>query len=171
MSSPQPPPPPLPSPNTRRIITTHNASRTATIAINAPKEPTALADGTYLNPLWSSAEIPATIDQDSTKIEPDSTAATTGGSVFCTYDLPPRYEGPMHRSITLDYVTVTRGVVMLSTDDGSTVTLQAGDTVVQRGTMHKWGNPSDEWARLTSVMVQARPVVVEGEEMGAVWPF
>ncbi|CAK96242.1 uncharacterized protein An02g00270 [Aspergillus niger] len=73
----------------------------------------------------------------------------------------------MHRSITLDYITVTQGVVTLSTDDGSTVTLRAGDTVVQRGTMHKWGNPSDEWARLTSVMVQARPVVVDGKEMEA----
>ncbi|GKZ25806.1 hypothetical protein AbraIFM66951_000793 [Aspergillus brasiliensis] len=168
MSSPRAPPPP---PNTRRIITTHNASRSATIAINDHKEPTALKDGTYLNPLWSSEEIPATIDQNPTEIQPNSTAATTGGSVFCTYDLPPRYEGPMHRSITLDYVTVTQGVVTLSTDDGSTVTLRAGDTVVQRGTMHKWGNPSDEWARLTSVMVQARPAVVDGEEMHAVWPF
>ncbi|EHA22566.1 hypothetical protein CBS115989_7879 [Aspergillus niger] len=168
MSSPQVLPP---LPNTRRIITTHNASRSATIAINEHKEPTALEDGTYLNPLWSSDELPATIDQDPTKIQPNPTAATTGGSVFSTYDLPPKYEGPMHRSITLDYITVTQGVVTLSTDDGSTVTLRAGDTVVQRGTMHKWGNPSDEWARLTSVMVQARPVVVDGKEMEAVWPF
>ncbi|PYH62128.1 transcription factor domain-containing protein [Aspergillus niger CBS 101883] len=146
MSSPQVLPP---LPNTRRIITTHNASRSATIAINEHKEPTALEDGTYLNPLWSSDELPATIDQDPTKIQPNPTAATTGGSVFSTYDLPPKYEGPMHRSITLDYITVTQGVVTLSTDDGSTVTLRAGDTVVQRGTMHKWGNPSDEWASST----------------------
>ncbi|GLA15487.1 hypothetical protein AnigIFM62618_002028 [Aspergillus niger] len=87
MPSPQAPPP---LPDTRRIITTHNASRSATIAINEHKEPTALEDGTYLNPLWSSDELPATIDQDPTKIQPDPTAATTGGSVFCTYDLPPK---------------------------------------------------------------------------------
>ena len=158
-------------PNTRCIVTSHLESRSATIAIEEQKEPVAYEDGTYLNPLWTSDEIPAIIDQDPNEVRLATTAATNKGSIFTIYDLPPKYEGPMHRSITLDYVTVAMGIVTLSMDDGTMVTLNAGDTVVQRGTMHKWGNPSSEWARLTSVMIQAKPAVVGGKKVEAAWPF
>lgn len=61
---------------------------------------------------------------------------------------------------------------MLTLEAGERVELGEGDTVVQRGTMHAWSNESGGWARLISVMMPAKPVVMgNGEEFRAVWPF
>ena len=46
----------------------------------------------------------------------------------------------MHRTPTLDFVVVLDGVVELELDSGAVRTVKAGDTVVMRGTMHKWRN-------------------------------
>lgn len=49
----------------------------------------------------------------------------------------------MHTSATIDFVIVLSGEVVLELDDGATVTLRPGDTVVQNGTRHRWSNPGD----------------------------
>lgn len=56
-------------------------------------------------------------------------------------------------------------------EDGSQVTLSEGDTVVQQGTMHKWSNGGDGWARMVTVMVSARPPVIAGQELQPHWPY
>jgi quercetin dioxygenase-like cupin family protein len=43
---------------------------------------------------------------------------------------------------------VLSGTVTLELDDGAMVTLVPGDTVVQNGTRHRWGNPGTEAATL-----------------------
>jgi mannose-6-phosphate isomerase-like protein (cupin superfamily) len=60
----------------------------------------------------------------------------------------------MHTSATVDIGVVLAGEVVLELDDGATVTLRAGDTVVQNGTRHRWSNPGDV------------PVVLVGYEWG-----
>ena len=41
--------------------------------------------------------------------------------------------------------------------------LKAGDIVVQRGTNHLWINPSNtEWSRMAFILIEAKPVVVDG---------
>jgi quercetin dioxygenase-like cupin family protein len=49
----------------------------------------------------------------------------------------------MHTSATVDVGVVLAGQIVLELDDGATVTLQAGDTMVQNGTRHRWSNPGD----------------------------
>ena len=61
----------------------------------------------------------------------------------------------MHQTPTLDYVTVIKGSLVLELDDGETVGLNAGDTVVQRGTRHAWRNPSDQPATISVVLLGA----------------
>ena len=46
-------------------------------------------------------------------------------------------EPGMHATDTLDFMVVLDGEIVLGTDDGERV-LRAGDTVVQRGTRHRW---------------------------------
>jgi mannose-6-phosphate isomerase-like protein (cupin superfamily) len=41
----------------------------------------------------------------------------------------------------VDFEVVLSGEVILELDDGATVTLTPGDTVVQNGTRHRWRNP------------------------------
>jgi quercetin dioxygenase-like cupin family protein len=70
-----------------------------------------------------------------------------------------RYMDPsdpgMHTTDTIDFEVVLEGTVTLELDDGATVTLQPGDTVVQNGTRHRWGNPGNTTARLAVFMTGA----------------
>ena len=61
----------------------------------------------------------------------------------------------MHQTPTIDYVTVVKGRLILELDDGETVELNAGDTVVQRGTRHAWRNPGDQPATISVVLLGA----------------
>jgi quercetin dioxygenase-like cupin family protein len=49
----------------------------------------------------------------------------------------------MHTTPTIDFEVVLSGEVVLELDDGASVTLRAGDTVVQNGTRHRWRNAGD----------------------------
>lgn len=53
--------------------------------------------------------------------------------------LDPHHPG-MHRTATVDAAVVLNGLVTLELDDGATVELIAGDTVIQNGTRHRWTN-------------------------------
>lgn len=70
-----------------------------------------------------------------------------------------RYMDPgdpgMHTTDTIDFEIVLEGTVVLELDDGESVTLQPGDTVVQNGTRHRWSNPGTTIARLAVFMVGA----------------
>jgi mannose-6-phosphate isomerase-like protein (cupin superfamily) len=54
----------------------------------------------------------------------------------------------MHTTDTIDFEVVLSGEVVLELDDGATVHLQPGDTVVQNGTRHRWSNPGSVPATL-----------------------
>ena len=61
----------------------------------------------------------------------------------------------MHQTPTVDYVTVIKGTMVLELDDGKTVELHPGDTVVQQGARHAWRNPSDQPVTISVVMLGA----------------
>jgi quercetin dioxygenase-like cupin family protein len=158
-------------PDTRLVVTGHAESGAAIFIRDQELEASAVGDGTYLNPLWSTHESPADIKPvEKNEIEPAELATASTGSFFSAYDLPPGYSGPLHRSHTIDYIIVVRGTVALTTEQGSCVVCE-GDAIVQRGTMHSWSNDSDKWARLVSVMLPAKPVVLNGKELQSVWPL
>jgi mannose-6-phosphate isomerase-like protein (cupin superfamily) len=52
-------------------------------------------------------------------------------------------EPGMHTTPTIDFEVVLSGEAVLELDDGASVALQAGDTVVQNGTRHRWHNHGD----------------------------
>jgi mannose-6-phosphate isomerase-like protein (cupin superfamily) len=66
----------------------------------------------------------------------------------------PRHPG-MHRTATIDYAIILSGQIDMLLDD-SEVHLQAGDTVVQRGTNHAWVNRSDHPCRIAFILVSAQ---------------
>jgi mannose-6-phosphate isomerase-like protein (cupin superfamily) len=68
----------------------------------------------------------------------------------------PDYPG-MHTTVTIDFEYVLSGRVVLELDDGASVELGPGDTVVQNGTRHAWRNPFDEAATLFVVLIGATP--------------
>lgn len=68
----------------------------------------------------------------------------------------------MHTTVTVDFEYVLSGRVVLELDDGATVELGPGDTVVQNGTRHAWRNPFDEPATLVVVLIGATKAVEGG---------
>ena len=68
----------------------------------------------------------------------------------------PRAPHPyMQKTPTLDFCLILEGEVTLVLDTEE-VTLQAGDTVVQRGTNHAWSNRSDQPCRIAISSHDAR---------------
>lgn len=63
---------------------------------------------------------------------------------------------PMHRTNTIDVLTVISGELWLVTETGETVVRQ-GESVVQRGTMHAWSNRTDRATSVVAVMMAAEP--------------
>ena len=61
----------------------------------------------------------------------------------------------MHTTDTIDFEYVISGRVVLELDDGATVELGPGDTVVQNGTRHAWRNPFDEPCRMVVFLLGA----------------
>ncbi|KAE8137126.1 hypothetical protein BDV38DRAFT_247261 [Aspergillus pseudotamarii] len=158
----------LPPP--RRVVTGHNANGQATVAFDSHLTPQPVGDGNNLTILWSTSEHPANVSgSEDAALSPRSWPPT--GTGISAYDLPPKAEGVFHRSITLDYVIVGKGSVVLSLDDGSKVILNEGDVVVQRATMHGWSNVTDQWARIYGMMVPAQAPIVNGTELKEDWPF
>lgn len=83
-------------------------------------------------------------------------AAATRETAEATPGLAETFEpdsSGMHRTPTLDFVTVLEGELTLTMGDGSSVALSAGDTVVQGAGRHRWGNPTERPAVISVVQL------------------
>jgi len=89
----------------------------------------------------------------------------TGTNLRST-DLAPGAITPMHRTSSLDYNILVSGELILIMEDGSEKHLKnPGDTVIQKGTLHAWRNPSKIWSRWVTVLMAAEPAIVNGEAL------
>jgi hypothetical protein len=63
----------------------------------------------------------------------------------------------VHASDTVDVIHITSGTAWIQHPDGEEVRLDAGDVIVQHGTMHGWVNHSDKPAKGIAFVVGATP--------------
>jgi hypothetical protein len=87
---------------------------------------------------------------DAPQLEP-----SPGGSSFHFVTLPPTPRGARpgwHRTMTLDYNILLGGELVLMVDEGET-TLQPGDVVIQRNTLHAWRNDTKAPVYWVAVLV------------------
>jgi uncharacterized cupin superfamily protein len=63
----------------------------------------------------------------------------------------------VHRTDTIDYLTIVSGKIELTMVDGGVVELSAGDTAVQLGALHQWWNKTDEPCIMTFVQIGVAP--------------
>jgi quercetin dioxygenase-like cupin family protein len=148
----------------RRVVTTHDAQGRSTVASDGELKSQILPHGPGSVIIWSSEASPAYVASSDDKALCD-TGFINGGSIFRIVDLPPHSVGALHRSISLDYIIVQKGSIVLTLDDGSRTTLHQGDFLVQQATMHGWDNETGEWARLLAVMLPAEAPIVDGKEL------
>jgi quercetin dioxygenase-like cupin family protein len=86
--------------------------------------------------------------------------------VFRVVRYEPGVTPRRHRTDSVDYAVVISGEIDMELD-GQTVSLKAGDTLVQRGTVHNWVNRGKEPALVAFVLVHAKPVTAGGATLHA----
>ena len=159
-------------PPVRRIVTGHNAAGRAVIRSDdlLPVEPIPSGDAAF-SLVWTTATVPADNNDETDGRLRDAGLTLHQGSVIRIVDMVPGGTSPMHRSSSIDYGIVLSGAVELELDDGAVTTAQAGDIIVQRGTIHLWRNPSPtDVCRIAFVLIEAAPVVVDGVPLPDVMP-
>ncbi|KAJ7356403.1 hypothetical protein DFH08DRAFT_770448 [Mycena albidolilacea] len=161
----------------RRVVTGHTAGGKSTVVSDTVQPPTFWSPES-ISPIYNlshTSESPAVIDSEITQgkwvdeIAQNTEHVSKNGSVFRMFEFSPGTVSPAHRTVSLDYGIVVKGSMVLELDDGERITLNEGDTVVQRGTMHTWRNESTEWARICFVVLGAKPVEINGEKLGEEW--
>ena len=93
--------------------------------------------------------------------------AESDGTVFRIMRYAPGVAPRHHRTNSIDYAVVISGSMEMELDN-ETVRLNAGDVLVQRGTMHNWVNNGAEPCVIAFVLVGGRPATVNGTPLPAV---
>jgi quercetin dioxygenase-like cupin family protein len=146
----------------RRVVTGHGKNNVAKVIIDDiadnVKSSRPLSSSTAI---WSSNTMPIDIavgehvaDLGALKL---GTQPAPNGTRFIVMEFQPGAKGQMHRTETIDYISCLEGEIDMDMDD-STVKLCAGDVMVQRGTNHAWVNRSDKRARISIVLIDAKPL-------------
>ncbi|MBV9944245.1 MAG: cupin domain-containing protein [Solirubrobacterales bacterium] len=162
----------------RRIITGHNATGEAVVAADEHIARSSLAedagrtDAIFFS-LWATHEMPVDLGDEATTRQRAAMATTIvgsgSGSVLRIGVLAPGTRSPMHRTESLDYGICLEGECDMELDGGDTVTVRAGDVVIQRGTNHVWHNRSDAPCRFAWILLDAQPVEIAGRRLGTSW--
>ncbi len=145
-----------------RIVTGHDNSGIAKVLIDdSANNAKGTRPGMSSTLIWATDRNPADIaigenieDMGARKL---GTAPPANGSRFIVMDFLPGTPGRMHRTETIDYIICLEGEIDMDMDE-QTVTLKAGDIMVQRGTNHSWCNRGTEKARLAIVLLDAAPI-------------
>jgi quercetin dioxygenase-like cupin family protein len=150
----------------RRVVSGHSAQGRSIVLIDELVETIEVApDQAKVACLWSTEGWPADNNDDRDRSKLFRGTPSTSGSLFNVADFPPGCYFPPHRTLTLDYILVIAGSITLELDKPTTVTLNAGDLLVQRGTLHAWHNKSNDWARVAFVLAAAKPIEIAGHPL------
>lgn len=163
----------------RRIVTGHAGGGQAVVLADERVDGHELAeqpgrtDATFFH-VWATHEMPVDNSSDEALARQREGSSTTtvgngAGSALRIGSLAPDARSAMHRTQSLDYGICLEGECELELDGGESVTVRAGDVVIQRGTKHRWHNRSGATCRLAWVLLDAAPVTVEGESLEVSW--
>ncbi len=158
-------------PPIRRIVTGHDDRCVAKVLLDSPatnaKQP---SPGLVSTMIWCTDATPARIpvgkDMEDMGARILGTAPPAERNPFCGDRFSPGNHPHMHRTETVDYVIVLEGEIDMEMDD-STVKLNQGDIMIQRGTNHAWANRSNKRARVAFVLIDAEPLGIGKPVVGA----
>ena len=152
----------------RRVITGHDDNGRAVVKIDevCTHAFTGRPGATGIN-VWTTEGFP--VDNDGKDDAGQRKAGTTvpNGTIFRILEFAPGLAARNHRTDSIDYIVVLSGEIDMELDDSS-VHLQAGDVMVQRGTIHNWINRGTAPCVLAVVLVDAKSVEAGGKVLPAV---
>jgi uncharacterized cupin superfamily protein len=95
---------------------------------------------------------------------------TGGGTLLRIDEWAPGAARFTHRTETLDYIIMLSGEIDLELDSGEVAHLKSGDVLLNRGMIHTWVNKGSVPAVMAVIMIDAKPVEVNGKVLGTVFP-
>jgi quercetin dioxygenase-like cupin family protein len=152
----------------RRVITGHDASGKAIVTIDevAKHAFTGRPGATGIN-VWTTEGFPATNDGAEDAGLRTVGTAPPNGTIFRVLEFAPGLAPRNHRTDSIDYIVVMSGEIDMELDD-TVVHLEAGDVMVQRGTIHNWVNRGTQPCVLAVILIAAKPVQAGGKTLSAV---
>jgi quercetin dioxygenase-like cupin family protein len=150
----------------RRVVTGHDGNGRAVVKIDRREELVPRRERVASRVLWTTSAVPADNASGEDAAAVDVGLTIEGGTVFRVVEFEPGNPQFLHRTASVDYAVVIAGEIDLELDDGATVHLEAGDVLVQRGTLHSFVNRGTAPCRIAFALVSAEPVEVAGRLLG-----
>lgn len=157
-------------PTLRRIVTGHDEHGRAVVKIDRREDLVPRREGVASRVLWTSTSVPADNAGSTDTADVKIGLTIEGGTVFRVVQFEPGGPEFLHRTASVDYAVVIEGEIDMELDEGETVHLEAGDLLVQRGTIHGFVNRGNAPCRIAFVLVSAAPVEVAGRVLGDLVP-
>ena len=163
--------------NVRRIVTGHNAAGKAVIKTDeqiaaVPR----IGAGISGAEIWSTDQMPidnsaaADAAQRAGFVNHTNYVGDGGGTTFRINEFAPGCVRFTHRTETMDYAIQLSGELDCELENDEVVRLKPGDVLIQRGTIHTWVNKGSVPAVIAFILIDAKPVEVNGTEMRTVFP-
>ena len=153
----------------RRVVTGHDAKGRAKVEIDElAKNVISNRPGAQSCVVWSTKGFPVDNDGFNDPTAANFKTTVEGGTVFRIVHYGPGVTPRNHRTDSIDYAVVISGSIEMELDDGVVAKLNAGDVLVQRGTIHNWVNKGTEPCVIAFVLISAKPVTAEGKPLTAV---
>ena len=148
----------------RRVVTDVNASGKSVVVSDGPipSNATWSEPGMRGGDLWVVKGVPVNLTDQSDPMAGYTVQSwpSPGGAIVRMATWEPGFMFPMHRSDTIDFLTIISGQLELILEESSTV-LRPGETVVQRGTNHAWRVVGTEPCTWVAVLIDAAPQAPE----------
>ena len=151
----------------RRVVTGHDEQGRAKVLVDEQvRNVISNRPGATSSVIWSSEGFP--VNNDGSEDPSARSIGTTigNGTVFRIVKFDPGVSPRNHRTDSIDYAVVISGEIDMGRDVG-TVHLEAGDVLVQRGTIHNWINNGKEPCIIAFTLVSAKPVSAGGKTLAA----
>ena len=152
----------------RRVVTGHDAKGRAVVKIDeVSKNIISSRPGQTACVVWTTESFPVNNTGDADEGLRKVGTTLKNGTVFRVVEFAPGVAPRNHRTDSIDYAVVVSGEIDMELDD-SVVHLKAGDVLVQRGTIHNWVNRGSEPCVIAFVLIDAKPVEMDGKVLNAV---
>ena len=153
--------------NVRRVITGHDDHGKAKVLIDetCTNASSGRPGATAVN-VWTTEGFPASNDGDADAGLRKVATTLPNGTIFRIIEFAPGLAARNHRTDSIDYIVIISGEIDMELDD-SRVHLEAGDVMVQRGTIHNWVNHGTAPCVLAVILVDAKSVEAGGKVLPA----
>ena len=152
----------------RRVVTGHDAKGRAGVKIDeVSKNITSNRPGATACVVWTTESFPVNNTGDADEGLREVGTTLKNGTVFRVIEFAPGVAPRNHRTDSIDYAVVVSGEIDMELED-SVVHLNAGDVLVQRGTVHNWVNRGTKPCVMAFILIDATPAEVDGKVLNAV---